>query len=132
MSGLVAELQRDALDHGVPVSHLLRNALVAARKLRVNEFSSWIDTELNGYPKPKEDAGVRTKDKRFSLKVKQEHGGDSLVEDVGKAIIWGPDSHLPVSIEPNKSIERTGLRPAALAPNVRPHTPGSGQFPPRW
>ena len=44
--------------------------------------------------------GVRTPDKRYSLKVKQAHGGDSLVEDVGKAFIWGPDPHVPRMTRP--------------------------------
>ena len=51
MSGLVEELQRDALNRSVHVSDLLRKALVVARKLNLNEFKEWISLELNGYPK---------------------------------------------------------------------------------
>lgn len=50
MSGIVLELQREALDKTVHVSDLLRKSLLVARKLKVNDFESWILSELNGYP----------------------------------------------------------------------------------
>lgn len=50
MSGIVLELQREALDKTVRVSDLLRKALLVARKLKVNNLESWILSELNGYP----------------------------------------------------------------------------------
>lgn len=46
---LVLELQKEALDQRVSVSHLLRKALVVARKLKSSEFQNWIEIELNGY-----------------------------------------------------------------------------------
>jgi hypothetical protein len=46
---LVEELQRDALDGSVDVSHLLRKAYVVAVKLKLDKFKSWADFELNGY-----------------------------------------------------------------------------------
>ncbi|WP_423200785.1 hypothetical protein DFLDMN_006210 (plasmid) [Cupriavidus sp. H19C3] len=49
MSGLVLELQKDAMDAAVPVSALLRKALVVSRKLGLTDMSDWIDSELNGY-----------------------------------------------------------------------------------
>ncbi|EJM7847168.1 TPA: hypothetical protein NJ307_004499 [Vibrio parahaemolyticus] len=49
MSGLVLELQRDALDNSFEISNLLRKALVISRKLGVNEIESWLAQELNGY-----------------------------------------------------------------------------------
>jgi hypothetical protein len=51
LSSVVLELQRDALDRTVPISDLLRKALVVARKLKISEFESWINNELNGYEK---------------------------------------------------------------------------------
>lgn len=51
MSSIVLELQRDALDRSFPISDLLRKALVVARKLKITEFESWINSELNGYDK---------------------------------------------------------------------------------
>lgn len=49
MSSVVIELQREALDNGIPISALLRKALVVAKKLRISEFEKWILLELNGY-----------------------------------------------------------------------------------
>jgi hypothetical protein len=51
MSSVVLELQRDALDRAVPLSDLLRKALVVAKKLGISEFETWIAQELNGYQK---------------------------------------------------------------------------------
>ncbi len=48
---LVQELQREAIGSTVPVSELLRKALVVARKLGVQELSSWVEKELKGYVK---------------------------------------------------------------------------------
>jgi len=50
VSSLVLELQRDSLDSSVPISDLLRKALVVARKLDVGEFEEWATSELSGYP----------------------------------------------------------------------------------
>lgn len=49
MSSVIIELQREALDQDIPVSDLLRKALVVARKLKLSEFQEWIENELNGY-----------------------------------------------------------------------------------
>ena len=50
MSGLVLELQRDALDKSINVSDLLRKAMVVSKKLGINEMEEWINRELVGYP----------------------------------------------------------------------------------
>lgn len=50
MSGLVLELQRDALDKNVDVSSLLRKAVVVSKKLGITEIETWINQELAGYP----------------------------------------------------------------------------------
>jgi len=50
LSGLVLELQRDALDSNIRVSDLLRKAFVVSRKLNITEIQEWITHELNGYP----------------------------------------------------------------------------------
>ncbi|MEC4724275.1 hypothetical protein HWQ46_01770 [Shewanella sp. D64] len=49
MSGLVLELQRDALDNNFDISNLLRKALVVSRKLGVDDIEKWLRQELNGY-----------------------------------------------------------------------------------
>jgi hypothetical protein len=51
MSSIVLELQKDALNKDILVSDLLRKGLVIARKLKLQEFESWINNELNGYDK---------------------------------------------------------------------------------
>jgi hypothetical protein len=60
MSSLVLELQRDALDATVPVSSLLRKALVVAKKLDVREFEEWAANELDGYPEKSDVPDYRT------------------------------------------------------------------------
>jgi hypothetical protein len=49
MISVVVELQHEALNGSIPISDLLRKALVVARKLSLAEFQSWIELELNGY-----------------------------------------------------------------------------------
>lgn len=49
MTGLVEELQREALDPNVSVTQLLRRAKVVAVKLKLDMVSDWLDAELNGY-----------------------------------------------------------------------------------
>jgi hypothetical protein len=54
MNSIVLELQRDALDSTRSTTDLLRKALVVARKLALGQFQTWINLELNGYPKYEE------------------------------------------------------------------------------
>lgn len=49
MTGLVLELQRDALNKSVDVGDLLRKALVISRKLDQPDIRKWIELELYGY-----------------------------------------------------------------------------------
>ncbi|MBM6760050.1 hypothetical protein [Megamonas hypermegale] len=49
MSKIVLELQRDAVESNSDVVSLLRKAYLVARKLKLKEFESWINNELNGY-----------------------------------------------------------------------------------
>lgn len=49
MSGLVEQLQADAMDSSVPVTDLLRKAKTVAVKLRQNELAEWIASEMSGY-----------------------------------------------------------------------------------
>lgn len=54
MSGIVLELQREALLPDIKVTDLLRKAYVVAKKLKLNDFEKWINSELNGYHTPLE------------------------------------------------------------------------------
>ncbi len=49
MSGIVTELEREALSKNTDILGLLRKAYVVARKLGLKEFENWINMELNGY-----------------------------------------------------------------------------------
>lgn len=49
MTGLIEEIQRGAMGTSVPLTTLLRQAKVAARKLKLEELESWIGYELDGY-----------------------------------------------------------------------------------
>ncbi|MEZ9393126.1 hypothetical protein AB4222_14610 [Vibrio splendidus] len=55
MSGLVLELQKDALDNDSEVSSLLRKALVISKKLGVYDIEAWLSQELNGYDTPENE-----------------------------------------------------------------------------
>jgi AbiTii len=48
--GLIAEIQREAIDSEASVSSLLRKVKLAAAKLKLETLASWVDLELNGYP----------------------------------------------------------------------------------
>lgn len=49
MSGIVLELQKEALDETVSIESLLRKAYLVAKKLKLKDFEEWINQELNGY-----------------------------------------------------------------------------------
>lgn len=49
MTGLIEEIQRDALNLEVPSDTLLRRVKLAAAKLGLNNLESWVEHELNGY-----------------------------------------------------------------------------------
>lgn len=49
MSKIVLELQEEALKSNSDVISLLRKAYLVAKKLKLKDFESWIDNELNGY-----------------------------------------------------------------------------------
>lgn len=60
MSGLIEEIQRDAMDPSVSVSTLLRKVKVAASKLNLAPAETWVEHELNGYPSGAEIPSYRT------------------------------------------------------------------------
>ncbi|OCP11805.1 MULTISPECIES: hypothetical protein [unclassified Ensifer] len=49
MSGLIEEIQRDALDKSVATDALLRRVKLAAAKLQLDTLEIWVEHELNGY-----------------------------------------------------------------------------------
>nr|WP_320049995.1 hypothetical protein [uncultured Desulfuromonas sp.] len=51
MKSLVLELQREAMNPTSRLSDVLRKALVVATKLKINDFKSWIESEMQGYKK---------------------------------------------------------------------------------
>lgn len=51
MSGIVIELEREALDENVTIESLVRKAYLVAKKLRLKEFEEWLVQEQNGYKK---------------------------------------------------------------------------------
>ncbi|MEQ3194007.1 MAG: hypothetical protein ACLUN9_28250 [Enterocloster aldenensis] len=60
MSGIVIELQRDALSSDSDIISLLRKAYLIARKLDLKDFESWTSYELNGYPNTSSIPDYRT------------------------------------------------------------------------
>jgi hypothetical protein len=81
---LVLELQRDALDSKVPVSDLLRKALVAATKLGVKDLQTWVTKEMNGYWEDDEDDVPRYREVRGELKaLNPYHGWQTVYLDDG-------------------------------------------------
>jgi hypothetical protein len=59
MSSLVEELQRGALDNSTDITELLRKAYAVATKLKLEQFKSWCEFELNGYPAGQEVPAYR-------------------------------------------------------------------------
>jgi hypothetical protein len=49
MSSIVIELQKDILDSNKKTSDLLRKAYIISKKLKIVEFETWINLELNSY-----------------------------------------------------------------------------------
>lgn len=49
MSGLIEEIQRDALDNKIPIENLLRRVKLAAAKLKLENLEEWVEQELIGY-----------------------------------------------------------------------------------
>jgi len=49
MSSIVLDLQEEAINSDVELSELLRKAYFVAKKLKVEDFEKWINSELNGY-----------------------------------------------------------------------------------
>ena len=49
MSDIVIELQKDIINEEKTLSSLLRKAYFIAKKLQLDEWSSWIKKEMNGY-----------------------------------------------------------------------------------
>ena len=47
--GIVIELQQEALSKDIDILNLLRKAYLVARKLKLEDFESWINCEMNGY-----------------------------------------------------------------------------------
>ena len=49
MTGLVEQLQADAMNSAVSVADLLRKAKAVAIKLNQNELVGWLESEMSGY-----------------------------------------------------------------------------------
>ena len=59
MNGIVLELQQDLLSKDCDILNALRKAHIIATKLKLSEFDSWIQKELNGYSKKSEAPDYR-------------------------------------------------------------------------
>ena len=68
MTGLVLELQRDALNPEMKVSNLLRKSLAISKKLNIIEIEEWINNELNGYPSADKLPNYRIVDGKIEAK----------------------------------------------------------------
>lgn len=49
MKSLVKELQKESIDSSTSVNQLLKKALIISKNISDDEFTSWIEKELNGY-----------------------------------------------------------------------------------
>jgi hypothetical protein len=110
MSGLVLELQRDALDKNVDVSSLLRKAVLVSKKLGITEIETWINQELSGYPAD-EDAVPSYREVSGVIKVFNPYhgwqplnfGNADLGEDLSKRKISQAIGELVAIAESEKS-----------------------------
>lgn len=138
MTGLIIELQSDALNSDVRVSDLLRKALVISKKLSVTEIEEWIDHELNGYPL--DDESVPSyREIQGEIKIFNPYhgwqplnfGDPKMAESLSKRKIMQPigelvsidlknkDSHLQVPF-PERIVNQLmkGMEPPALRPTL--------------
>ncbi len=49
MKSIVIELQEMSSDENIPITGLIRKALIVASKLNLSDFKKWIEKEINGY-----------------------------------------------------------------------------------
>jgi hypothetical protein len=49
MKSIVIELQEMSSDENIPITGLIRKALIVASKLNLSDFKEWIEKEINGY-----------------------------------------------------------------------------------
>jgi hypothetical protein len=49
MANIIAQIQKDTLDHKIAVSTLLRKVKLTAAKLGLPQIENWVDKELKGY-----------------------------------------------------------------------------------
>lgn len=49
MKSIVIELQKMSSDENIPITGLIRKALIVASKLNLSDFKEWIEKEINGY-----------------------------------------------------------------------------------
>ena len=73
MNGIVLELQQDLLSKDCDILNALRKAHIIATKLKLSEFDSWIQKELNGYNS--EDETPEYRRVRGALKAFNPHNG---------------------------------------------------------
>lgn len=59
MSGIIIDLQKEALDSKSDILSLLRKAYFVSRKLSLTDFQKWINNELNGYQEQNEIPNYR-------------------------------------------------------------------------
>ena len=74
MPGLVLELQKNAIDPSIPLTDLLLNAWIVAKKLNVIDFERWILCELYGY----KDESIVPKYREVEGKIKFFVGFDGV------------------------------------------------------
>jgi len=48
MKLIVIELQEMSSDENIPITALIRKALIVASKLNLSDFKKWIEKEING------------------------------------------------------------------------------------
>lgn len=49
MKSIIIELQEMSSDENIPITVLIRKALIVASKLNLSDFKEWIEKEINGY-----------------------------------------------------------------------------------
>ena len=49
MSSIIQEIQQDIIEESVSLSSILRKFFLVVKKLELQEFENWIESELNGY-----------------------------------------------------------------------------------
>lgn len=118
---IVIELQRLASDKSQDIGDLLRKALIVATKLRIEDFKTWINNELNGFESRSEVPKYRHVVTQLKA-INQFRGGldlmfihdPELAEIITELPLMWPISELQALVTPTNEMFHLSLHPGEM------------------